>query len=167
MTEIDIVIEAIDEILADIEQHDSQCRIPYGDVDAANASLNKLSRHISNRIGRYKGNLICHWICDLGDEEIQVNSGVRVVKVDEGSRKSALSQISAISYSMTLPNVSIDNYGTVCFEWGSVYDKYLLLKFSELGYALFFQRDESSEVEFIDKQDALINKKRLELPCRL
>ncbi len=46
-----------------------------------------------------------------------------------------------------IPEVTIDTRGKVCFEWGSVYSQYLLVKFGVTGtVSCFYQQSATSEL---------------------
>ena len=116
-------------------------------LDAA-ASLAKVRKHIARTVTKIKKDYLINSIQSLEDDVLpSAVRGTVIVKKNIESMQSAMISTDFFASSMTLPTVSIDNKGNICFEWGSVYSRYLLVRFlSNKTCAFFWQESMYGEV---------------------
>ena len=77
--------------------------------------------------------------------------GEDAAPVSSYSLKTALRNLPSIVRVGCFPDVTLDKRGRVCFQWGSVYDSYFLIKFGENGGCSCFLKKSGEEQLIIRK----------------
>lgn len=117
------------------------------------SSLTKTIRLLERSFIRMKENYLLKSLISLGQDEDNDIYGCEMgnnesVHLNPSSVWLAKEFVSYVAAEMTTPNVNKDSRGCVCFEWGTVYGKYLLIRFCDHdNYTLFWQSSSTSEVK--------------------
>ena len=125
----------------------------YRNRGAALSSFTKTIRLLERSFIRQKENYLLESIISLGREGNNGDYGCEMdndenVQLNQSSARLAKECVPYVAFEMTTPNINKDSRGCVCFEWGTVYGKYLLIRFSEEeSYTVFWQSSCASEVQ--------------------
>ena len=74
--------------------------------------------------------------------------------ISDESWDTALGYLAAAARIPGFPDVTIDTRGKVCLQWGTVYSKYLLVKFGASGCCTCFFKRDASERTIVNKTDS-------------